>query len=596
MPGILGFVGGRESPGEAQQTLSRMRELLSHGDARHIDELFRDGRVCATRSHTNLIQPQPQPHTAGGAHIWLDGEFYNRAELALSLGEEARSGAQVSDPALLLALYRQSNDFNQQPDGFDFLRRIDGVYAAVIYDAAARRVHLISDRHGLRHLFWMARGDGGAWASEVKAMLALPGFEPKIERASVEDFFEVGHMTGDRTWFEGVELLPAATVLTWRLDERSVSRRRYWSADEIKPLPEATDAIELAEELGRRFRAAVERRSRAGERTGLKLSGGLDSRAILAAMPERGAPLHAVTFGKRDCEDARIAASAAAAKGARHHAWEMDAARWLPPRLEAVWWTDGEFDLMHMHVITILPRVRELFDIGLDGCGANGIIGDSWAGLGMAGGPPEYIDGRTRRFLILGPTTVRGYVEERLPFFDNEFLELALAAPARLKLHNTLYRMMLLKSFPEFFEHIPWQKTGSPIRWPRPDESRRKSLVEVKESLLYKLSWFGITSPPKRGYADYSTWMRHEPARSIFKEVLGSPSALYPEYVPRARVEGDLAKHFGGRDRAGYLGLALTFEIWLRQVFEGKYRTAPTQVRTGASASAETRDERTQHA
>lgn len=575
MPGIVGFTNTSAPPEEARAVLGRMRALLSHGESRHLDELFCDARVCATRTHTNIFQPRPQPHTEGDLRVWLDGEFYNQEELASLLGDTARSGAHAndpsvlhaSDPALLLALYRQDGDFN-------FLKYVDGIYAAVIYDAGARRVHLISDRYGLRHLFWTAHGDGIAWASEVKAVLELPGFLPKIDRATLHDFFEVGHMLGDRTWLEGVELLPAACVLTWELVERSVTKRRYWSADEIKPLPTGTDAIELAEELGRLFSAAVERRSRAGERTGLKLSGGLDSRAILGAMPGHGATLHAVTFGKRNCEDARIAALAAAAKGARHHAWEMNAEGWLPPRLEAIWWTDGELDLMHMHVVTILPRVRELFDVGLDGCGANGIIGDSWMEHGMSG-PQEYIGGRTRRFLILGPATVRGFVEERFPFFDNKFVELALAAPDALKSNNALYRMMLLKTFPDFFESIPWQKTGSPISWPRADEGRRKPLAQLKDKLLHKLSWYGLANPPSRGYADYAAWMRQEPARSIFKDVLTSRAALYPEYVPRERVESDLGKHFGGRDRAESLCRVLTFEIWLRQVFEGEYRTAP---------------------
>jgi asparagine synthase (glutamine-hydrolysing) len=134
--------------------------------------------------------------------------------------------------------------------------------------------------------------------------------------------------------------------------------------------------------------------------------------------------------------------------------------------------------------------------------------------------------------------------------------------------------MMLLKAFPQFFESIPWQKTGSPISWPRPNERHRKSLVELKDALLYKLSWFGITDPPSRGYADYTKWIRREPARTIFKEMLSSRDALYPDYIPREPVESDLAKHFGGRDRAGHLCLALTFEIWLRQVFKGEYRSA----------------------
>lgn len=563
MPGLAGFTLGAHEPADARVALARMRSLLAHGESQHADELFCDRRVCATRTHTGIIQPEPQPHTSSGVSVWLDGEFYNREEIERTHVEGA---AHTSDAALLAALYRRDNDF-------DFLKLIDGVYAAVVYDEPRRLVHLVSDRYGLRHLYWTTHAGGLAWASEVKAMLRLPGFEPEVDRATLQDFFEKGNLTGDRSWLEGVGLLAAATVLTWRLDGRAPRTRRYWGADSIRPLEGEPDAVELADELGRLFRDAVGRRSRAGERTGLTLSGGLDSRAILAAIPRRAEPLHAVTFGKRGCEDARVAALAAAAKGAEHHFMEMGAEGWLGPRLEAVWWTDGELDLMHMHVVTVLPRVRSLFDIALDGLGANGVIGDSWMEHSLSG-PFEYVDGRTRRFLVLGPTTVRGFVEERFPFLDNRFVELALAVPDRLKEGNALYRMMLLRTFPEFFESIPWQKTGVPITWPRPNEGRRKTFAELKEQLRYKLSWLGVAAAPARGYADYASWMRQEPARSVFRELLTGRDALYPEYLPRERVEGDLEKHFGGRDRSEFLCRALTFEVWLRQVFLGEYRGA----------------------
>jgi asparagine synthase (glutamine-hydrolysing) len=390
-------------------------------------------------------------------------------------------------------------------------------------------------------------------------MLALPGFEPKIERASLEDFFRVGNLLGDRTWIKGVALLPAATVLTWDLNERTLGQRQYWSTDEIKPLPVGTDPVELAEELGRPFHAAVERRSTG--RTGVTLSGGLDSRAILAAMSKNGV-LHAVTIGTRGCADERLARRAAKVKGAAHHAWELSAAGWLRPRIEGVWSTDGELNLLHMHITAVLPRVRELFDIALDGCGANGVIGDTWIEMGIAT-QAEYIDTRTRRFLILGPAVLRGHIEERFPFMDNKFVELCLAAPDELKQDNALYKMMLLKTFPEYYERIPWQKTGEPIRWPGPYEGR----PTLKDRIRWRLHRYGLYKPRSRAFYDYAGWIRQEPARSTFQSVLGDRSALYPEYLSPKEVEAGLAKHFAGEDRAQYLCGVLTFELWLRQIF-----------------------------
>ncbi|MDT5271969.1 MAG: hypothetical protein QOH49_4155 [Acidobacteriota bacterium] len=566
MPGLAGFTLGTYEPAEAVASLARMRSLLAHGESRSEDELFCDGRVCATRTHTGIVQREPQPHAEGGVRVWLDGEFYNREELARTLGGGEEF---ASDAALLAALYRRDGDF-------DFLKAIDGIYSAVIYDEPARRVHLVSDRYGLRHLFWTTHAGGLAWASEVKAMLALPGFEPEVDRAALQDFFEFGQLTGDRTWFEGVELLPSGTVLTWDEDARTTLRRRYWWWDDIKPLEGSVDEDELARELGRLFRASVERRARTGGRVGLTLSGGLDSRVILAAMPEGGAAVHAVTFGKRGCDDVRIAAQAARVRGAEHHVTEMSSEGWLAPRLGGVWATDGQLNLMHMHVAAAAPLVRQLFDVNLDGFLGDATIGGSYIGShgrDVIGN----LDSRGRRFISLGPAALRPFAETRLPFFDNQFLELAMSAPESLRKDSCLYHKMLLLTFPEYFRDIPWQSTGAPITWPRREASKRSLLGEKRERLIEVLDYYGLRLRPARSYADYANWLRREPARSFCGALLGDASALYADYVPRERAGAVLASHMKGRDRSEELGRFITFEIWLRQVFLSEYREAGAQ-------------------
>lgn len=90
--------------------------------------------------------------------------------------------------------------------------------------------------------------------------------------------------------------------MTFRLAEGRLAQQTYWSWDEIAPIA-GNNPRELADELGTRFRTAVERRTT--RQTGLTLSGGLDSRAILAAMPH--AP-KTFTFGRPNSADVRLAA------------------------------------------------------------------------------------------------------------------------------------------------------------------------------------------------------------------------------------------------------------------------------------------------
>jgi asparagine synthase (glutamine-hydrolysing) len=557
MPGLVGFANLDDSQVNRTRVLQKMLELIIHNDSSVRDEFFSDASVCATRSHIEANSNNTHPYHRDGIYIWLDGEFYNQREISVD-----PQSALDDDAAILLALFKQSRDFS-------FLRQIDGIFSAAIYDSIEQKVYLITDRYGLRHLYWTVHKGGLVWGSEVKAMLALPGFEPKIDLRAVEEFFGVGHLLEDRTWFEGVELLSSGTVLTWDIREQSLRKQRYWRWDEITPIVGRIDPEEIAQELGRLFIDAVGRRCREGERIGLMLSGGLDSRAILAATPDKGYPIHGVTFGKRGCDDIRIASLAAEVKGAVHRIVEISENNWLMPRLDGVWWTDGQLDLMHMHGIEALPEIKRWCDVCL-----NGFLGDATIGGSYLNDPKvgeiEKIENRGRRFIAL--SVFRPHVKERIPFFDNQFMNLTIAIPGKLRAGSYIYDKMLLKMFPQFFKTIPWQKTGIPISWPSSITKGALLLRRVKDKLLRESSRLGFQYNSRNDYTNYASWIRQEPAKSFFKMVLTNSLAIYPNYVSERQVNEDLEKHLNGDNRAEVLCRYLTFEVWLQQIFEGRFR------------------------
>ena len=367
MPGIIGFTTNNLSVEVSRKSIIKMQNLIKHQEFHVKDNIFADKNVLATRTHTNIIQKEAQPFFESGIYIWLDGEFYNQTEIAENLDGEMKS-----DLHLLATLYRKNKNFS-------FLSKIDGIYSAVIYDSLNNQIHLISDRYGLRHLYWYRSGECFAWGSEVKSMLALPDFKPEINLQSVEHFFSIGYLLENNTWFEGVELLSPGTVLTWSIKDKSIKEQSYWSWDEIHPLQGKIDEKEIAEELGRLFVDAVKKRCKESEQVGLSLSGGLDSRAILAAMPENINPIHAMTFGKgnsRDMEIAKIVADIS--PSAIHHIVDLSSQNWLENRLKAVWWTDGQVNLIHMHGIKTWLKTRDYFSINLDGYLGGAILGGSY--------------------------------------------------------------------------------------------------------------------------------------------------------------------------------------------------------------------------
>jgi asparagine synthase (glutamine-hydrolysing) len=558
MPGLVGIASGGLQSEAIRASVRAMQERVAHQPFHRLDPLYFDEHVCAGRTHLGLARAPVQPFRAGDICVWLEGEFHNREELWDGPGDETGS-----DPEILLGMLEKGG-------GPDLLGRIDGIYSAVVYDARRRTLRLLSDRHGLRHLFWCVHRGRLAWASELKALLALPGFEATIDREALRDFLDVGYHRCDRSWFAGVELLPPATLLSWDLERGRLARQRYWSRHSVAAQPAGIDEDEAALELGRRFMRAVAKRARPGERVGLALSGGLDSRAVLAALPEHAHPVHALTFGQRGCLDLELAARAAAVSGARHHVFELDRHSWLTGRLPGIWASDGQLCLLHLHGLPLAERARSLFALSL-----SGFIGDLVAGGSHLGDSPEqefaFLDGHVRRFTIQGPRMWQGFTEVRFPFVDNDVYDFVYGLPRAWRVGSRLYNRMLLACFPDHYRSIPWQTTGAPIS---PDGMAGRG----SPSRLRQLArpWLEhLRLQPLRDMADYAHWMRSAPGRSFFESLLLGRDSCYGDFVERQTVEAAWQALQRGVRNAEHVARLATFEIWLRQLFLGELRSEP---------------------
>lgn len=558
MPGLIGFTR-RGGDGE-RAILERMQEMLWHQPFYIEDRIFGDAHLLATRTHKGIVQKEAQPFINDGVHVWFKGEFYNQDALLEDAGPGARG---LSDPALLLRMYRNDRDFG-------FLRRIDGIYSAVLYDVGTKTVHLITDRYGLSYLYWTIQGDTLLWASEMKSFLAHPRFEPTIDRETLEHFLSAGYPYKSKTWFEDVELVPAGGVLSWELHEKRLRRRTYWSWSDIRPLTGPIDEEALTEEVGRLWIDSVRRRSgMGGGRIGLSLSGGRDSRAILAALPELGYPIHAMTVGNSHCDDVRIARKAADVRGAEHHVFHINGTNWLDLRKSGIWWSDGHIDLMHMHGCVVIDKLRQLYDINMSGIVA--LIGGDYVD-----NVADRLSTRGRRFAPSQVQTIDDiYFHSRLPFFDNALVERVLSIPGVYRADDKLYNRMLLQHFPSYYRRIPWQATGLPIGH-HPIARRMKNISDYVSNftarVMRKVGFERLMYVDNRNFHNYPLWLRMEPGRSFVTAILESPSALYGEFVDRNEVLEKWQAHLSGRNRARRVCQALTFEIWLQQVYEGRFR------------------------
>ena len=553
---LAGFISQSPlAPEEITQSLTRMADgLVVHQKAHRI--VF--APHIAGVAFAPDWRPSPVCHTQTGHIAYLDGEFFNRTALAQSA---------TSDPEFLVRAIT---------DERELLHRTDGLFAGVVFDTHKNELHMITDRYGLRPLYWTRRGNRIAWASQTKAFLPLPKFSPVIDPISRDMFFATGQLPADRTWLKDVTPVPPATQMTFRISDGSLTQERYWSWDKIAPLSGHHDQRELARELGARFRTAVAQRTMA--QTGLALSGGLDSRAILAAMP--GVP-KTFTFGHPDSADVRIAAQAASVKNAPHTVLPIHSQNWLLPRISGLWYADGALDLIHMHGIEHLRKQKEACDICLNGAGGDGLAGAGHlfhpngfsaylknklhiqadrntiqhlkTAFDKAGSAHAfYIDWRMRGFTVQGPRLGLLYgLEYRLPFLDNQVQELLYSIPLQQKANNRLYRQMLLETFPEYFKNIPHQATGFPI-------SHSSWTVKI----LRRLS--GLHNHTPRPFADYANWLRQSPGKNLCDHLLYNTSDISKFWQ----------RHLAGEDHSVVLSRNLTYQLYLIQLFDGKYRTS----------------------
>lgn len=227
--------------------------------------------------------------------------------------------------------------------------------------------------------------------------------------------------------------------------------------------------------------------------------------------------------------------------------------------------------MMHMHGMTIFEKVKEFFQINMNGFLGDALLGGSYIDNKEGSSLNKY-QHRGRRFISMGTKLGDVYIHSRKPFFDNQLINLTVSIPESMRANSYIYNKMLLHTYPEFFQSIPWQKTGLPISTWKFIEKPVVFGKRLKNRVLREMLRFGFQYNNPNSYTDYPNWIRQEPARSFFTQKLRSSSAIYPEYIDKNRVTEELKSHLNGKDYSNNLCRYLTFEIWLQQVFEGKSR------------------------
>jgi len=582
MPGLLGIAKSTGSTTTAD--FSAALNLLAYDEQYKYDLLFEDHALIASRVHMNKIGEKDSPHDEGGIYCWIEGEAYNSNEVA-----KVHCLKAGSFPELLVESY--SKGILER-----VLADIDGYYTAVVYDQHRALVMIISDRYGLKPLYLWSEGRCFGWSSEMKAFLKFAHFTPVIRKDALACFMDLGHMMGNMTWFNKVTLMEPSTILSYSLRDAAIIRSaKYWKWSCIKP--QVCSFQHATEDLGDLIESAVRRRIDDRSRFGISLSGGLDSRAILASLNDVSRVV-TYTFGKPGCDDIETARLVSSRVGVKHIVREITRENWMVNRLFGIWKTDGMWNIYHMHDTAVSEAYTTSADINL-----SGFLGDALeGGLYLRGkahecridkklaekyfngyaGYSDYADdffdidhmdvyvfqNRSRRFTTMGLILDSKYMEHRLPFLDNRLIEFIYSLPDAYRVNSRLYNASLMRKFPEFYRDIPWQRTGYPIT-----KRVNRHYLFLKKSFALLLRRLNLKAE-NRDYADYWSWFKDGNVVPFFRKLLDPRTAIYSAYTSENYVEKYLDPHVKSlRDHSEQLGLALSVEIWLQQVYNKRYMT-----------------------
>jgi len=259
------------------------------------------------------LQTGQQPVTNEDGTIWLvfNGEIYNHRELRSKLEERGHRYRSRSDTETLVHLYEEY--------GRECVQQLRGMFAFALWDSRKRQLFAARDRLGIKPFYYQHTLEHFLFGSEIKALLAYPGVQAKLNRGALPEYFALGYLAGSETFFSGIsKLMPGHTL---ELDDAGSLRiEPYWDV----PAPATRSKTESYYTTTYRelLEQAVSSHLMSDVPLGVFLSGGLDSSVVAALMAKaRRDPIETFSVGYDEAAYSELPYARAVAEhlGSHHH-------------------------------------------------------------------------------------------------------------------------------------------------------------------------------------------------------------------------------------------------------------------------------------
>ena len=469
-----------------------------------------------------------------------------------------------------------------------FVGGLNGLFSGVLLDAHAGEALLFNDRYGCERIYVREHGEGFVFASEAKALLAIDAEARALDADGMAELFTFGGISSGRTPFRGVRLLPSGSL--WTIGRAGTVRKSLYFDPGAAAPRRALPAEAFGEEFGATFRRILPRYVAGPRPIGISLTGGLDTRMIMACLPADVRPACYTYAGPSgETMDARLGRQVAALCGLDHHVLRLDRGFFddFGSHLDrAVRDSDGHAGATLAHEGYLSDQAAALAPVRLTGnyggevfrevstykpmalapslfagdflpvlqaarCAAEGRAAGSALGRILRGAAPPPRRARGRRSVLTF----------RTPFLDNDLVDLALAAPQDPHAATRAALRVVHEGRPDLAA-LP---TDGGLRWPGHGlahaarrlaaevsfkldylqaEGSRPALAPLIQTMSKTMTASGLHAPHR--FLAYRDWFRRELSTYVGDELTSRRAYEHP-YLDRQGVVEVLSDHLSGK-------------------------------------------------
>lgn len=543
---------------------------------------YSDSHLSCARIHLGIFNKKPQPafNETKTLCCFLDGKIYGYHKKRQQLERKGHIFHNWDDAEFCIHSYEEY--------GSSFIHQLNGNFLLLIYNIPEKKVVIANDRFGFRVHYYSIFNGKLIISPEIKTILKVPSLLKLLNEEAIAEYFAFGECWGDKTLFQDIEILPPASILTF--SRLGVVVEQYWhpvyKPDNIKKESEFID------ELIRMLNHSINIRMEEDHRYGITLSGGLDSRTVVAAIsPEKQKDIIACTFGSTICDEMVIAKKVVKKAGIGEHLiFTTSSSIIIENAREEVRRTEGRGYIGVSFSYPAMKKFSQKIDVIFDGSALDLTLGGSYLTRSFFHCKDfkcaEHILSKRRIFtdseleclfqsqfyekvrnipkssfreqiariksnhpaniadefslithvaaMHIGDISVRSQVEVSHPTLDNDFIDLILTIPAELRLNHNIYRKFL-KRFSPALAGIPYQNTminaGAPLfLWTMGKQYQAKK-SKFKKYLNQKFPNKHIFYDT-RSYVSFDEWFRiNKPWQQFFRDLLLSNNAFLRQYL-----------------------------------------------------------------